>query len=147
MLILNFNNLNNLNTSLQVGDAVYAHGTASQFVGSDLQAGLGGQYSNTGTNHFVGILRRIDNPANGQYILSVDDDPTSFPFGDGIGNNPDSYTGVYYVPGPDDFIMFSKHDQSDGDILGYYASVKFVNDSKEKVELFAVSSEIIISSK
>jgi len=143
MFTLEFSNLNNLNTSLQVGDAVYAHSTTTQLGSNDPQAG----FDNTGVNYFIGILRKIDNPTNGQYILSVDDDPTSFPFGNGIGNNPDPYTGVYYVPGPDDFIMFSKHDQSDGDVLGYYADVKLVNGSKEKAELYVISSEVTINSK
>tara|TARA_R110000824_G_C15203452_1_gene675910 strand:- start:2077 stop:2508 length:432 start_codon:yes stop_codon:yes gene_type:complete len=143
MFTLEFNNLNNLNVSLQVGDAVYAHNTLTQAGADDLQTG----YDNTGTNYFIGILRGIENPANGQYILSVDDDPTNFPFGDGIGGNPDPYSGVYYTPSENDFIMFSKYDQSDGDVLGYYADVKLVNDSKEKAELYVVSSEVIMNSK
>ena len=148
MISLEFNNLKILNVSLQVGDAVYARATVTQTGAEDPQASSGLNYNNlsTGANHYVGILRRIENPANGQYILSVDDDPTTFPFGDGIGNNPDPYAGVYYTPSPNDFIMFSKYDQSDGDVLGYYADVKFVNDSKEKVELYVVSSEVIINS-
>ena len=142
MILLEFNNLKILNVSLQVGDAVYAHSTVAQPGADDLQAGLVGQYSNTGTNHFVGILRRIENPANGQYILSVDDNPTTFPF-----STSDPYTGVYYTPSENDFIMFSKYDQSDGDVLGYYADVKLVNDSKVKAELYVVSSEVIMNSK
>ena len=138
MFTLEFNNLKILNVSLQVGDAVYAHSTTTQLGSDDLQAG----FDNTGVNYFIGILREIENPIDDQYILSIDDDPTNFPFS---LNNP--YTGTYYVPSENDFIMFSKYDQSDGDVLGYYADVKLVNDSKEKVELFAVSSEIIISSK
>ena len=42
--------------------------------------------------------------------------------------------------------MFSKFTQGDSGVLGYYAEAKFVNDSKAKAELFAVSSEIIINS-
>ena len=145
MISLEFNNLKILNVSLQVGDAVYARDTETQIGAEDPQAGP--TATDTGTNHFVGILRRIENPANGQYILSVDDDPTTFPFGDGISGNPDPYSGVYYTPSPNDFIMFSKYDQSDGDVLGYYADVKLVNDSKEKAELYVISSEVIINSK
>ena len=145
MFTLEFNNLKNLNVSLQVGDAVYARNTETQIGAEDLQAGP--TATGTGTNHFIGILRRIENPANGQYILSIDDDPTSFPFGDGIPPNPNPYAGVYYTPSEKDFIMFSKYDQSDGDVLGYYADVKLVNDSKGKVELYVISSEVIINSK
>ena len=51
------------------------------------------------------------------------------------------------TPTGGDFIMFSKYSQTDGDVNGYYAKATFVNDSKEKAELFAVSSEIVINSK
>tara|TARA_R110002073_G_scaffold331043_1_gene515453 strand:- start:937 stop:1311 length:375 start_codon:yes stop_codon:yes gene_type:complete len=46
------------------------------------------------------------------------------------------------------FIMFSKNDVANlGDVKGYFAEVRLENDSTEKVELFAVSSEINKSSK
>ena len=140
MFTLEFSNLKILNVSLQVGDAVYARDTETQTGAEDSQAGP--TATNTGTNHFIGILREIENSINNQYILSIDDDPTNFPFS--LAN---PYTGTYYVPSENDFIMFSKYDQSDGDVLGYYADVKLVNNSKEKIELFVVSSEVIISSK
>ena len=127
MFTLEFNNLNNLNTSLQVGDAVYAHDTITQTGANDPQAG----YDSTGIDYFIGILRRIDDLGNNQYVLHIDDSM--------ITNPP--------IISPNAFIMFSKYDQSDGDVLGYYADVKFVNDSKEKAELYVVSSEVIINSK
>jgi len=43
--------------------------------------------------------------------------------------------------------MFSKYNQSMGNVIGYYAKAKFVNDSSEKAEIFSVGSEIIINSK
>ena len=45
------------------------------------------------------------------------------------------------------FIMFSKYSQTDGDVIGYYAQAKFINNSKEKAEIFSVGSEVIINSK
>tara|TARA_R110001583_G_scaffold51968_2_gene161685 strand:+ start:2237 stop:2572 length:336 start_codon:yes stop_codon:yes gene_type:complete len=46
------------------------------------------------------------------------------------------------------FIMFSKNNKVNlGDLKGYYAEVKFVNNSKDKAELFSVGSEINESSK
>jgi len=78
----------------------------------------------------VGILRNIDNLGNNQYDLHVDD----------------SVTGARYIPSELDFIMFSKFSQGDSGVLGYYAEAKFVNNSRKKAELFAVSSEIIINS-
>ena len=126
MFILEFNNLKNLNASLQVGDRVYANSTETQTGANDLQA----KSTNTGYNHYVGILRKIDNNGNNQYNLHVDN----------------SVSGAFYIPKLNDFIMFSKSSQGDSGVLGYYAEAKFVNDSIEKAELFAVSSEIIINS-
>ena len=137
MIILNFNNIKNLNVSLQIGDAVYAHGVDEQLTG-----GLQQTNSDTGTNQFVGILRKIDNLGNNQYNLHVDNDPTNHPFSI---DNP--YTGIYHTPKITDFIMFSKFSQGDSGVLGYYAKAKFENNSTQKAELFAISSEIIINSK
>ena len=123
MLNITFNNLNNLNVSLQVGDMIYATPTEVQDGSNDLED-IG---TSLGVTRLVGILRDI----NGIFDLSVDE--TSF-------LNP-------YTPMPSDFIMFSKYSQSDGDVSGYYAKATFVNNSPEKAELFAVSSEIIINSK
>ena len=125
MLILEFNNLKNLNASLQVGDAVYAHGTNEQ-----LSGGLQQTNGDTGANQFIGILRKIDDNGGNQYDLHVDN----------------SVVGAYGAPQSGDFIMFSKSSQGNSGVLGYYAEAKFVNDSTEKAELFAVSSEIIINS-
>ena len=46
------------------------------------------------------------------------------------------------------FIMFSKNNKVNlGKVKGYYAEVNLKNNSTEKAELFAVSSEITQSSK
>ena len=126
MIILEFNNLKNLNVSLQVGDGVYASATITQSGANDLQT----TSADTGVNHYIGILRKIDDNGGDQYDLHVDD----------------SVAGAYGAPQSGDFIMFSKSSQGDSGVLGYYAEAKFVNDSTEKAELFAVSSEIIINS-
>ena len=126
MLILEFNNLKNLNVSLQVGDGVYASTTITQSGANDQQT----TDADTGSNHYIGILRKIDDNGGNQYDLHVDD----------------SVAGAYGAPQSGDFIMFSKSSQGDSGVLGYYAEAKFVNDSTEKAELFAVSSEIIINS-
>ena len=48
----------------------------------------------------------------------------------------------------DAFIMFSKDNGTNlTSLKGYYADARFENNSKEKAELYAVSSEIIQSSK
>ena len=46
------------------------------------------------------------------------------------------------------FIMFSKDKKvNTNDLLGYYAEVKFVNDSIKEIEMFSVGAEIQESSK
>ena len=128
MLILQFDNLNNLNTSVQVGDEVYGVGTVNQFVGSDPQAVA----LNTGESHRIGILRRIVENANGtQHFLFVDNSMFVNPI----------------KPTPETFIMFSKANQGDSGLVGYYARAKLVNNSVHKAELFSVGSEVIINSK
>jgi hypothetical protein len=128
-------NITNLNNSLQVGDVVYAVGTTQQHWTSDLEDDLTTLGAITETpvsiNQVVGVLRRIVNNANGLPVLDIDE--TVF-----IGSTP---------PNPGDFLMFSKWNQTDGDVVGYYAQANFINDSKEKAELFSIGSEIIISSK
>ena len=119
----------NLNVSLQVGDAVYARPTSTQANAVDPQTATTPQPF-TGAGHIVGILSRIY-ISGAATILNVDDTAV---------NNP-------YTPQFGDFLMFSKYSQTDGDVNGYYAKANFINDSKEKAELFAVSSEIVINSK
>ena len=44
-------------------------------------------------------------------------------------------------------MMFSKFNQSDGNITGYYATCRFVNNSPDKAELFYIGSNVTESSK
>ena len=131
-------NITNLNNSLQVGDVVYAVQPETQ-VGAEDQQGFD---LNTplGENRLVGILRNITFNTNGTITLDVDDTAATLLLAVG-------YQGTPAIVGEGDFIMFSKYSQTDGDVNGYYAKANFVNDSREKAELFAVSSEIVINSK
>ena len=125
MIVITLNNINNLNNSLQVGDMIYAVGTETQTGAEDLESNV-----EMGVNRLVGILRRITTTAN-TIVLDVDDS---------LFLNP-------YIPMANDFLMFSKYSQTDGDVNGYYAEATFRNNSKTKAELFSVGSEIIINSK
>jgi len=61
-------------------------------------------------------------------------------------HDPLSYTGLSLTQ--NDFVMFSKPNSlNTSSVKGYYAKVRLDNDSTEKIELFAVSSEISESSK
>ena len=121
MITITLNDIRNLNTSLQVGDLVYATPTMAQVGANDNEAIVG-------VSKLVGVLRRIT-VAGTNVTLDVDN-PLSF-----------------YQPNSGDFLMFSKYSQKDGDLLGYYAEATFVNNSREKAELFSVGSEITINSK
>jgi len=60
----------------------------------------------------------------------------------------DKDPGVSPVITPGQFILFSKDIRTnESSLKGYYADVTFQNSSTKKVELFAVSSEIALSSK
>jgi len=126
MIIITLNNIDFLNNSLQVGDAIYAQYTDIQNGAEDMQT-----VSATGMNQLVGTLALIQDNGAGSWDLHVDQS---------VVTNP-------YVPHQDDFIMFCKHSQGDTGVLGYYSNAKLVNNSRKKAEIFAVSSEIIINSK
>ena len=129
MITITLNNLNNLNTSLQVGDLIYRTRVTTQTGAEDFEDDLNPTgVGNSG--NIVGILRRITN-AGTTTILDIDETTLS----------------NTVVPIGGDFLMFSKYDQTDGDVNGYYAKATFINNSKEKAELFAVSSEIVMNSK
>ena len=52
------------------------------------------------------------------------------------------------LPSNNDFLFFSKDNRANmTSLLGYYAEVEVKNNSTEKVELFAMGSEIFESSK
>ena len=127
MIVLTLNNITNLNVSLQIGDLIYASETGVQTGAEDLQST--GNFNGVGANGIVGILVDINNLSGGVIELIVDNS---------------AYTGS--VPA-NSFIMFSKHNQSMGDVIGYYAKARFVNYSTEKAEIFSVGSEVIINSK
>jgi len=125
--------LPHLNVSLQVGDLILARPTVTQVGSIDSQVGGTSTSSSVDTNvqHVVGVLRRITDLGNGDWSLEVDDTVGKF----------------QYTPAEGDFIMFSKYDQTVGEVIGYYAEAKFVNNSREKAEIFSVGSEITINSK
>jgi sRNA-binding carbon storage regulator CsrA len=127
MLVITLTNITNLNTSLQVGDMIYVTSINTPLFNSSNQNGIAINASNR-----VGILRKIDqNPAvPTTYTLSIDNSP---PYGASVAVGQ--------------FIMFSKYNQSDDDIKGYYMEVKLVNDSRQKAELFSLGSEVTESSK
>ena len=132
MIVLTLDNITNLNVSLQVGDLIYSKQTGVQAGAEDLQAVMGGSAGYwTGATSIVGVLDSINKLSSGSIELTIDD----------------STYNSNVLDFANSFIMFSKHDQSMGDVIGYYANAKFVNYSTEKAEIFSVGSEVIINSK
>ena len=67
----------------------------------------------------------------GNGFIVIDKDPTALP-----------------IINIDDFISFSKDNRvNESSLKGYYADVTLENSSNKKAELFAVSSEVVPSSK
>jgi hypothetical protein len=65
-----------------------------------------------------------------------------------ITNDTITVNLVGSAPVADDYIMFAKNQAiNTSSLLGYYADVKFENNSRTKAELFSVGSEISESSK
>ena len=123
---INFNSP--INISCQPGDKVYSTNVTQVDVNNNMQAG---QLSNS---YFIGNVYDLVNS-------------------DGANENIPiqiivEYTGAMPSVGSGDFLMFSKNKLANtSGITGYYADVEFTNDSREKVELFSVSSSIALSSQ
>ena len=106
-----------INSALQIGDTVYYQNT-NPSVDNSLQP-----------NQIIafGVVTEIT-----EFTVTVNEAI----FGDPIS------------PTDDMFILFTKNNNiNSSSLLGYYADVKFENNSLEKVELFSVGSEITESSK
>ena len=116
-----------INTSLQTGDNVYWTNTLA-LGGFDQNDSLFGGQTHIGT--VLSILSPTQIEVFSEYI-----DSTGAPL-----------PGI--EPGPNDYISFSKNRiVNNNDLLGYYASVKFVNNSTSAAKLWAVGSGITENSK
>lgn len=115
----------NMNVSAQVGDIVYYSHDPSSIGGFD--------YSTISNTIKLGKI--------------VGGDTAGTPV-DGNSITVQYNNNIVTAPPSNAFISFSKEKKvNTSSLLGYYADVKFINNSKEKIELFSVGSEIIVSSK
>ena len=109
-----------INVSAQVGDLAW-------YVPTNVQGVQGNQYN---TNDIDNILLIGPITSIVGNTLTIDQP---------VGQAP---------PATTDFIMFSKPvGANESSLKGYYADVKFENHSNEYAELFAISSEVVPSSK
>ena len=110
--------------SLQIGDTAYYSSTTSS---------AGFNTSNSFTK--IGLVKGISN------ATALDDGTETTTLTCEIDE-------ATVVPTTSDFIFFSKDNKVNlTSLLGYFASVKFINTSPSKAELFSTSCEIAESSK
>ena len=120
-ITLTFASTTELNTSLQVGDTIWYVPTASA-----------GGY-NVASSDSVEKLGRVEEISFELLKPQVK-----------VSKNTNTTPPIQ----SNDFIMFSKDNRANiGDLIGYYAEIALTNNSKEKIELFQVGSEIVASSK
>lgn len=120
-----------INFSVQIGDLAWYVPTGTSGV-------PGNQYSTGQASNNV-------NPLNNAVLMGeiTDINRTTLPYHINVPS-----IGPLTTPFAQDFIMFSKNNKANlSDLTGYFAEAKFTNNSTEKAELFAVSSEIVESSK
>ena len=110
------------NDSLQIGDSAYFVPSSSLTTVNNEQT-----HSNSMPT-YLGVISGI-----GPDYITLDDTT--------LGSRSGNLSS-------DDFIMFSKNKTvNNASMLGYYAKVQLKNSSTEEAELFALSSEVIPSSK
>ena len=121
-----FDNL--INSSLQLGDIVYYSPTNSA-PNSNIQT------TTTSSIVKLGPVEGI-NVSTATIIVTYDDLPDS------------SGVSTVFPPLIDDYVMFEKDKRvNSSSLIGYYADVKLLNNSKKKIELFSLGSEVTESSK
>ena len=134
ILTMSFNG--EINESLQLGDTAYYSTLPAQ--GGTI-GGFSGLVATASTLVVAfGIVSGIDRDTIPRTISVVYDN------GDyDFDGSPD-----ITPPSAGDYIMFSKDRVvNSSSLLGYYAEVKFINNSQQKAELFSVGSEVSESSK
>ena len=113
--------INGVNFSMQAGDFIY-------FISGFSLGGF--DYQDESNIRFLGEITLISAAGNVSAVTVIYD------------------STQVSLPNVGDFIFFAKDKQVNiSGLLGYYASVNFVNNSTKKAELFAIGSEISESSK
>ena len=113
--------INGVNFSMQAGDFIY-------FISGFSLGGF--DYQDESNIRFLGEITLIGTAGNVSAVTVIYD------------------STQVSLPNVGDFIFFAKDKQVNiSGLLGYYASVNFVNNSTKKAELFAIGSEISESSK
>jgi hypothetical protein len=124
-----------INTSLQVGDQVYMTSTS----------GFGGFQQNSSAvpihvGHVHNIISSTEIEVYSEYVCQT--------VGGGCNAIGDPLPYNLLDPTGGDYISFSKNRVvNNNDLLGYYASVHFVNNSTKAAKLWSVGSGVAENSK
>ena len=127
-----------INSSLQVGDTVYFCPQQSNNIETNFNIQNGDILE-------IGTVIEIYNPNDeGEYIIKV----RTVVNESIVGQETILGTSSQLPVANSDFIFFSKDNLvNTSSPIGYFASVKFVNDALVKSEMFATACEIFESSK
>ena len=135
-------NGDDINTSAQVGDVVY-YSAVSDFTQTSIN-----------TPNFSGAWTSGNTSTSTPYVTNSNSLNTVKHLGTILalpGNNVivvETADINVAAPSASDFIFIGKDNKVNiGDLKGYYAEVKFVNDSTTEAELFTISTEVAQSSK
>ena len=124
-----------LNVSCQVGDfAYFVNPSATKYTSDNFNSGIPDLAVKENANNveYIGVIKTINNPTTTSPTIIIDNVNLSTNYN---GDNTQ-------------FIFFAKDNKANlSSLLGYYADVKFKNDSKIEAELFTVSTEVFESSK
>jgi len=117
-----------LNASLQVGDSIWYAPTT--------QSG-GYNITSTNSNNFA-LLGQVTSVSSQYRLAEIEVEIPGFDLPQDLGLVLDNTT----------YVMFSKNKKINlSDLKGYYAEINLVNNSTDKIELFAIGSSTAISSK
>jgi len=133
-----------INISLQVGDQVY-YTTTSTLGGFSQNDNVFGGQTHIGEVQDI-LPPDMTDPLNITYSINVYSEYTCTSVYAGCNAIGDPLPGIEPTEG--DYISFSKNRiVNNNDLLGYYASVQFVNNSTTDAKLWSVGSGITENSK
>ena len=138
---------NPLNTSVQIGDVAYFTNPFELGGPHPVTGATPTMWSSTITPHKtseqgdiikIGEIIAITSWNGTMSIITCDMEQILY----------NAYFALIRITDPKSFIMFSKDNKVNlSSAAGYYASVTFKNDSKDKAELFNVGADVFESSK
>ena len=119
-------------TGAAVGDSVYYIDSTNL---ANASAENGGTNSSLDNVIFMGLIEAFVNISASTWAIVVN-------------NVVSDVTYNYTMPTQNDYVFFTKNNEYNmAAVLGYYAQVKFINDSTEAAELFSIGMVVAESSK